>query len=59
MLPDAKHPIWSLLRLVVVNASVLIAVLSITSKFDSELYVVLAALGASGASEMFARQAIK
>lgn len=51
-IPNADHPIWSLARLAIVNASILIALATITTKWDGELIVILAALGATGVVEI-------
>ena len=55
--PD--HPVWSLLRLAIVNASVLLALWLTASNWDGETGVVLAALGATGAAEWWTRRQMK
>jgi hypothetical protein len=47
--PD--HPIWSVIRLAVVNVSVLVAVYMLSGSDNRDLWVILAALGASGVTE--------
>jgi hypothetical protein len=47
--PD--HPIWSLIRLAVVNVSVLTAVYMLSGSDYRDLWIILSALGASGLTE--------
>ena len=54
-LANPKHPVWSILRLGVVNASIVAALMLTSSNWDGETWVVLVALGASGASEFIKR----
>ena len=53
------HPGWSILRLVIVNASILTALATITESWDGEVGVVCAALGSTFVTELLTNRLSK